>query len=406
MRPLALFLLALPLAAQVVDQRGYLESRSFFFPQSAPGDSARYVGEALLRYESSFRLRPNLRLHAWADARFDSHRQFEREPRLDLFDRRLQRPAASLRRLSLLFNHRGWTLEAGRQFIRWGKADILNPTDRFAPRDFLNVFNPEFLGITAVRATYERGSNTFDLVYAPGFTPSRSPLLNQRWVVLPEDVRSLPIDDLGFRFPQRAQAGARFNRLGAGYEFSLSFYDGFNHLPLINANPRFFPQPAIQLQRFFPQMRMYGADAAVPLRWFTLKSEAGFFTSTSPEADHYLQYVFQAEKISGEWVFTGGYAGEHITKRRSPLDFAPDRGITKTFLGRASYNLNPLSSLAFEGAIRQNGLGFYSKWEYSRMAGRNWRWTAGYVLIRGRQDDFLGQFRRNSHAYFTLRYSF
>lgn len=405
MRFLLLFL-ALPLAAQVFEQRGYFESRSFFFQQKAPGDSALYVGEALLRWESSFRLRKDLRLNAWIDGRIDSHRQFEREARLDFADRRLQRPAASFRRLSLLWNRGGWTVEAGRQFIRWGKADLLNPTDRFAPRDFLNVFTPEFLGITAVRATFERSANTIDLVLAPAFTPSRSPLLNQRWVVLPADVRDLPVDDRGFRFPRRAQAGARWNHLGAGYEFSLSFYEGFNHLPLIAAAARFIPLPVIEVQRYFPRMRMYGADTAVPLRWFTLKSEAGYFTSSTPAADEYVQYVVQAERIAGEWIFVGGYAGEWVTKRRNPLDFAPDRGITSTFLGRASYNLGPLSSIAFEGAARQNGQGFYGKWDYSRMVGRHWRWTAGYVLIRGRVDDFLGQFRRNSHALFTLRYSF
>jgi hypothetical protein len=401
-----LFFLALPVAAQMFEQRGYLESRSFFFPQTVQGDSARYVGEGLLRWESAWQLRSNLRLNAWVDGRFDTHRQFEREARVDFADRRLQRPAAAVRRLSLLWNQGGWTVEAGRQFIRWGKADLLNPTDRFAPRDFLNVLQPEFLGLTAVRATYERGANTFDLVYAPTFTPSRSPLLNQRWVVLPDEVRALPVVDEGFRFPGRGQAGARWNHLGAGYEFSFSFYDGFNHLPLIDASARFLPQVTVAVERFFPQMRMYGADAAVPLRWFTLKGEAGYFTSRTPEADEYVQYVVQAERIVGEWVFVGGYAGEQVTERRSPLDFAPDRGITKTFLGRVSYNLGPLSSLAFEGAARQNGAGFYGKWEYSRMAGRHWRWSTGYVLIRGRQDDFLGQFRRNSHALLTLRYSF
>jgi hypothetical protein len=399
-------LLALPLAAQTVEQRGYLETRSFFYQQEAEGDSARYVGEALLRWESSCKLRANLKLNVWLDGRFDTHRQFAREARLDFADRRAQRPAASVRRLSLLWNQGGWTVEAGRQFIRWGKADLLNPTDRFAPRDFLNVFTPEFLGVTAARATYERGGDTLDFVFAPAFTPSRSPLLNQRWAVLPQEALSLPLNDEGFRFPGRAQAGARWNHIGSGYEFSLSFYDGFNHLPLITANPRFLPQLTIDFQRFFPQMRMYGADAAAPFRWFTLKGEAAYFTSRTPQADEYLQYVIQAERISGEWVFVGGYAGEWITERRNPLDFAPDRGVTRTFLGRASYNFGPLSSASFEGALRQNGQGFYGKWDYSRLLGRRWRWTAGYVLIRGRQNDFLGQFRRNSHALFTLRYSF
>lgn len=400
------FILALPACGQVLEQRGYLEARSFFYGQRAPGDSARYVGEGLLRWESGWKLGGNFRLNAWLDGRFDTHRQFEREARVDFADRSLQRPAASVRRLSLQWNRGGWTVEVGRQFIRWGKADLLNPTDRFAPRDFLNVLNPEFLGITAARATWEKGGDTLDFVYAPGFTPSRSPLFNQRWVVLPEQARGTPVRDEGFRFPQRAQFGARWNHLGRGYETSLSFYDGFNHLPLIDARAGFFPQFSLLVQRFFPRMRMYGADAAVPLRWFTLKGEAGYFTSSTPQADEYVQYVAQAERIVGEWVFVGGYAGEWVTKRRNPLDFAPDRGITKTFLGRMSYNLGPLSSVAMEGAVRQNGAGYYGKWEYSRMVGRNWRWTAGYVLIRGRESDFLGQFRRNSHALFTVRYSF
>lgn len=398
--------LALPLSAQVLDQRGYLETRSFFFNQRVRADSAIYVGEALLRWESSWQLRKNLRLNTGLDGRFDSHRQFEREARLDIADRRLQRPAASVRRLSLLWNLGGWTIEAGRQFIRWGKADLLNPVDRFAPRDFLNVFAPEFLGVTAVRATYERGTDTLDFVLAPAFTPSRSPLLNQRWVVLPDDVRALPVEDQGFRFPARPQAGVRWNRIGSGYEFALSFFEGFNHLPLIDAGTRLLPQLTVEVQRYFPQMRMYGAEAALPLKWFNVKGEAAYFTSNTPTADEYLQYVIQAERISGEWVFVGGYAGEQITSRRNPLDFAPDRGITRTFLGRASYNFGPLSSAAFEGAVRQNGRGFYGKWDYTRMVGRHWRWTAGYVLIRGSSGDFLGQFRRNSHALFALRYSF
>jgi hypothetical protein len=165
--------------------------------------------------------------------------------------------------------------------------------------------------------------------------------LNQRWVVLPEDVRALPVEDRGFRFPERIQAGVRWNRIGAGYEFALSFFDGFNHLPLIDAEARFVPQFTVEVQRFFPQMRMYGADAAVPLKWFTAKGEAAFFTSNTPGADEYLQYVIQAERISGEWVFVGGYAGEQITERRNPLDFAPDRGHHKDLPWARQLQLRP-----------------------------------------------------------------
>ena len=40
------------------------------------------------------------------------------------------------------------TAEFGRQIIRWGKTDILTPTDRFAPRDYLSsVVDSDFLGV-------------------------------------------------------------------------------------------------------------------------------------------------------------------------------------------------------------------------------------------------------------------
>ncbi len=180
-------LLGCAASAQVFTQRGFLEVRNFAYPQTAPGDSGRLVSEQLLRWEASWRVRSWLQLHAGADARFDSHRQFERAWRLDWADRRRQRPPISARRLSLLAHRGGFTFEAGRQFIRWGKADILNPTDRFAPKDFLNVLATDFLGVTAVRATYERGGDTLDLVVQPVFAPSRTPLVNQRWAALPEE---------------------------------------------------------------------------------------------------------------------------------------------------------------------------------------------------------------------------
>ena len=69
-------------------------------------------------------------------------------------DRWIQRPALSVRRLSATIHKGKITAEIGRQFIRWGKADILTPTDRFAPKDYLsNVVDSDFLGVVAARLT-------------------------------------------------------------------------------------------------------------------------------------------------------------------------------------------------------------------------------------------------------------
>jgi hypothetical protein len=385
-------------SGQNFTQRGFLETRGLFFPQEAPGDSSHAIGDALLRWEAGLRLSSSWKLNGVMDARTDTHRQVEREFRLDWKDRSAKRPALSLRRFSATYQRGKLTAEFGKQFIRWGKADILNPTDRFAPKDFLEVINYDFLGVLAARATYEAGSNTIDLVYTPRMTPSRNPLPGQRWVV-----PSVQAIDRGVHYPGRGQFGARWSHLGRGYEMSASFFDGFQHLPNLDV---VFRGLAVEVTRRFPRLRMYGADAAVPLRWFTVKGEAAFFTSSDRGADEFLLYVLQLERQQGEWSFVGGYAGEYVTAARNPFFFAPDRGIARTFLGRVGYTIDTNRSIAFETAVRQNGEGGYLKSEYSQAFGQHWRASAGFVLLRGDRSDFLGQYQRNSHVLVSFRYTF
>jgi len=151
---------------------------------------------------------------------------------------------------------------------------------------------------------------------------------------------------------------------------------------------------------------MAGVDAAVPLRWFTVKSEAAWLKTSSATADDVVLYVVQLERQSGELSLVGGYAGEIVTQRRSAFAFAPDRGLTRAFLGRAGYTLGPTRDVAFEAAVRQNLDGLWLKGQYSEAVDAHWRWTLAGTLIGGDERDFIGQYRRNSHLLATLRYSF
>ena len=400
MRLLLLLAAAAVAAAQTFTQRGFFETSGFFYPQAAPNDSGYVVGQALLRYEAFYKPLAGLQIAGAIDARTDTHRETERMLHLSWWDRERQRPAFEIRRLSAAYTRGKLTLEVGKQFVRWGKADVLTPTDRFAPRDFLDVVDSDFLGITAARATYGGQSNTIDLVYAPCLTPSRIPLLNQRWSPLPA---GLPYRELAPDFPGGPQFGARWNHIGAAVEYSFSFYNGYDHLPLFRGQPT---PPGLVLQRFHPQMRMYGGDAAAPFRWVTVKAEAGYFTSSTRAADEYALYVLQLERQSGEWSFVGGYAGQAITRHGAAAGFSPVRGFTRSFVGRAGYTIDVNRSLAFEGVARQNFHGVWLRAEYSQAFGQHWRGTASFAWITGSDTDFIGQFHRNSHAAGAWRYSF
>jgi hypothetical protein len=297
------------------------------------------------------------------------------------------------------------TAEIGRQFIRWGKADILNPTDRFAPKDYLaSVVDSDFLGVTAARVTYESGNDTVDLVWQPWFTPSRVPLPNQRWTVLPPAAAGVAIQDAGARYPGGSQYGARWNHISSGYEYSLCFFEGYQNLPSFDARVIPFPL-SVTVERFYPKLRLYGADAAVPLPWLTVKGEAAYFSSSTPGTDEYVLYVIQLERLVREWSFVGGYAGEAVTASTGkPLQFAPDRGFARSFVGRAGFTIDANRSLAVEAAVR--AAGSFVRFEYSHLLGQHWRATAGVAWIRGDMADFLGQYQRNSYASLAVRYSF
>ncbi|MBZ5634222.1 MAG: hypothetical protein LAO55_13965 [Acidobacteriia bacterium] len=390
------------LVAQQFEQRGFVENRTVVYPQTATNDSGRVVDEVLFREEASYKFAPWFTVSGSFDARTDSHRQTARDGVVDADDRSIQRPAFSVRRLSATIHRGKVTAEIGRQLIRWGKTDILNPTDRFAPKDYLSsVVDTDFLGVSAARVTYESGGDTVDLVWQPWFTPSRTPLLNQRWTVLPSEAAGVSIVDAGARYPGGSQVGARWNHVGSGYEYSLCFFDGYQNLPSFDVAFT----PTIALTRNYPNLRLYGGDAAVPLRWLTVKGEAAYFTSSTPGAEEYALYVIQLERQVKEWSFVGGYAGSVVTRDAvSPLQFAPDRGFAKSFVGRAGLTIDANRSLAIETAVR--GGGSFVRFEYSQLFGQHWRATGGIAWIRGDMDDFLGQYRRNSYGSLAIRYSF
>lgn len=392
--------------AQTVSERGFIEGRGFLFPQVAATDTTRAVGDALAREELFLKPAGWIQFAGGVDLRTDSHDQVDHRWRLDWRDRGVLRPRLSLRRLTATVTAGHFTVDIGKQFVRWGRADVTYPTDRFAPRDYLNVIDPELLAVTGVRPSVQVGTETFEAVWLPNLTPSRLPLLNQRWTILPPAVARLGIVDGGSQIPDDPQYGARWRHTGGRFESAFSYFDGTNHLPGVQARPT--SDGGLEILRVYPRIRMFGADAAIPTDAFTLKLEAAYVKSPKRETEEYVLYVIEAEQQIGEWLFDAGYAGDAVTRKSpSPVQpFAPDRGLARSLIGRAAYTIDPRQTLTIEGALRQTLHGVYLKGEYSTALGQHWRLTVSGVGIHGRKSDFIGQFSDNSHVMVASRVSF
>lgn len=389
---------------QTVSQRGFVEGRGFGFFEDAPNDTTRGIGDVLFREEAFYKPKPWFQFAGGLDLRGSSHDQVESQWRLDFSDRGLRRPHAAIRRLEATFTAGRFNLDVGKQFVRWARADILNPTDRFAPRDYLNVVDTDLLPILAVRPSIRLGGETVDVVWSPRFTPSRMPLLGQRWTVIPPDAANLLIVDGGSSIPHGSEEGIRWSHAGGRADFALSYFNGFNHLPDISVQDAGLS--AVVLTRTYSALRTYGGDIVVPSSLVTLKGETAYFTSPGGIDNEFVLYVIEAERQIGEWQLDGGYIGEVVTRSNGPFRFAPDEGLARSIIARAAYTIDPRYTIAIEGAARQSGAGFYLKGELSRTVGQHWRLTFSGAGIAGNDTDFLGQFRRNSYASSTLRFSF
>jgi hypothetical protein len=389
---------AAPASAQVVSYRGFAEARAFWFPQGAVIDRQNLVVDVLAREDVFVRPVGWLQLSGGLDLRANTGDQVADSWQPDISDRGVKRPPLSVRRLVATVTRGPITIDAGKQFIRWGKTDIVTPTDRFAPRDYVNVIDNEFLAVRGIRGVAAFSDQSFDVAWVPVVTPSRIPLASKRWTVVPPDAP--PLTAVERPMPDGQQVGFRWGYTASGYEISLSVFDGFNHLPVVDL----VGASAVALE--LPTMRMYGADTAIPTRWFTLKGEAAYYTTSTAAADEYVLYVVQLERQQGEWQLIGGYAGEIVTKEQAVGRFAPDRGMTRSLIGRVSYTIDPNRSAGVETAVRENLDGLYVKAEYSQAYGNHWRATGTIAIITGDENDFLGQYRRNSHAILGLRYSF
>jgi hypothetical protein len=391
--------------AQQVTYRGFVDTGLTLYPLEAPNDSTQAVADALVRVEPSVEFGRALSITSSFDARFDTHDQTAWSGGIKFWDRTLQRPMFALRTLALTFVRGPFTIEAGKQFVRWGQSDILSPTDQFTSRDYLTPVNNEALAPTAARVTVANQSRSLEFVYAPRMTPSRIPLLDQRWIGLQATSVGLPLENGNNAIPDRPLWGLRWHHAASRVEYSATFFKGYHHLPLLDVVPT--PSAdALIVSRRYPSIQAWGGDAVAPLRGLTLRAEAAWRESRNEDTDNYGLWVVQAERQQASWLLLGGYVGEWLSEDRDAFGYAPDRGLARSIVARASHTSESSRTFLIEAVVRRNLDGLYLKSEYSRPIGSAMRATVQFLLIRGDIEDFFGQYRRNSWALTRARYSF
>lgn len=157
-----------------------------------------------------------------------------------------------------------WTVRLGRQIIAWGRADRINPTDSLSPRDFTLLVpevEEERIGINAVLGTYQfNGGPSLSMVVVPRFEAHK----------IPEG--SLPQRLIRASKPDSTEWAVKLDRTGEDFDWSVSYYDGFDRFA------RYFAQPlgsgTFVFRSTYERARILGADFATNAGSWAIRGEA------------------------------------------------------------------------------------------------------------------------------------
>jgi len=322
-------------------------------------------------------------------------------------------------------------LSLGKQMFAWGTADAFNPTDRINPYDYLDVLDSEKLGVYSAAARLGAGPASLTLVVVPFFTPSRLPLSDSRWAPVPPPGFIAVVDDreLPGRDIESMQYAARLRATVRGWDFSVSYYEGFEDIPAFRRSTASVA-PGVVVPRFTPvytRIRVGGADFSTTWRGFEFHGEGAFtFVQSNGRRDDFQGIAGFNRTWDGlglRWLervtFILEYAREvALGSVRDPTiveaggafqvgDLLADNAFRNTVVGRLKLDISDDTQVQLTGLLDlTRSPSYYTKLNVSHRLGAAWHVEAGLDLMGGARDTFWGRWRDNDRFFFLLRYLF
>jgi hypothetical protein len=397
--------------------------------ETTPNDDQLVVNEGILQVEWA------RRLGAWGAVQIigefrDDDFGYARGPHFQIPETSRQRSYLGLKEATLTGRLGALDVTVGKQIYAWGTADAFNPTDNLNPYDYLDVLDNEKMGVWSASARLTIAQSSLVFVVVPYFTPSRVPLPRSRWTptapagfVAVVDDRELPDQDIG-----ATQFAARLRTTVAGWDLSVSYYDGYDHTPAFRGST-LSVAPGVVVQRITPvfsRVKVPGFDLSTTFGRFEVHAEGAFRFVESNGRDHRFLGIAglnYTQDIGWRWLdqllFIVEYSREIVLKRvrhsdiletdASPLvgDLLSDSAFRDAIVGRIQAKLTEDTSLELSGIADLAA----SPSSYIQLKG-NHRITdavhveAGLDFLTGRPDTFWGRWRDNDRFFLVLRYLF
>lgn len=298
-------------------------------------------------------------------------------------------------------------LRLGRQLIAWGRADKLNPTDYFAPRDYTFLTSDDEeqkKGVDALRAVMHLGEYDLQGIVAHGNAKN----------TLPFHIAN----NVGFS-QSKAQFGVKLDRYGEGFDWSVAFYRGMDRNP--NLAPGFATGAIVSI---YDDVSAVGLDFAAAAGALTYRGEAAYFRTSDSAGQHlyrrnnHLDFVLGVDGSPFRNANLGiqyyGVAVSHY----SPNVLSDPVAKSGALLGNQLRSFQQGVTLRFahnwlndalQFEIRANfGLTDHGKYFFPKLVYKPndyWSLIVGGEYFEGGGNSYFGQFRKNSGVFAEARFA-
>ena len=197
----------------------------------------------------------------------------------------------------------------------------------------------------------------------------------------------------------------------SGWDFSLSYYDGFDDITLA------ILENDLSLTPTYNRLRAIGGDFATTFGGLGVHGEAAQFIYDGGNEADYFQYIMGIDYTWTNVIHDHDiflileYMGDTTTRSREDERPAFGTGLNRvfrnSFLSTITYKFSDTLNIETKLLYNLNDhVDYFINPEIHYDITDELKFTFGVNLFEGVQDSFFGQFDNDDRSYFFLKYSF
>lgn len=396
--------------------KGKLTLKNFSHYFQTRDDNRNFGDEAILHLQWTRRFSEWARFNIMGEARQDD-RRFTRGVRTRVPDNLLHRRMIDVKEATLKFNLPLMELSLGKQFFTWGTADAYNPTDNMNPYDYLDVIDREKMPVYSASAALDAGPVNVTFIVIPFFTPSRDPLVESRW--------NLELTPGGGIVEQRLVAGRDLSNMQyavrakttvAGWDLSVSYFDGFEYVPVVKQQVGIVGGSLGQIfTPVYRHMQVPGFDFSTTFDKFEFHGEGAFKFENRDIKDSRFQgslglnYTWDDLGIKGleNIMFIVEHNREQFLSPKNP-NFIVVANFINAFRnavsGRVRFKFNEETQFAVSETIDfSKEANYFLQFKLNHKFTDDLHIETGFDNFAGVKDSFWGKWRDNDRFFFFMR---